>query len=139
MTEFETVDIDKNACKFQYTFEEGDDLNPNKIFFKVFSIPEESMRWYSYTLTIIDEDFAKNEMMTNNGYTEFSKKGIPEKMIEIASDILQKSIISSPTIPVAEGGDYLVESSYKVWERLMAVNDKVSLDEQNNHFIIDFN
>ena len=42
------------------------------------------MKWYSHTFIFINQTL-KSENMNNNGYAEFSKKGIPEKIIEIAS------------------------------------------------------
>ena len=89
MQQFETIDIDNNVCKFQYSMEYGDELNSDKVYFKVFSIPEKQERWFSYTFKIIGNDVAKSETMTNNDCIEFAKKGIPEKIIEIASSVLK--------------------------------------------------
>lgn len=132
MEQFETIDIDNNPCKFQYLVENGDELEPDKVHFKIFSIPKDPMRWFSYTFKIIDGDIAKGEMMTNNGYKEFAKKGIPEKVIEIASSVLARKIISSPTNPQA--GDYLVGPSYKAWGRLVENNVNAYLNENKGYF-----
>lgn len=132
MTQFETIDIDQNLCQFQYSVEYGDELNPDKVYFRVFSIPENPIRWFSYTCKIINENVAKGEMLNSNLNIEFEKKGIPERIIEIASIFLKKTIISSPTIPQA--GDYLVGSSRKAWERLVENNKNATLKEENNYF-----
>ncbi len=136
MEEFETIDIDNNHCQFQYEIEYGDELYPDKVYFKVFSIPQDPMRWFSYTFSILDNNTAKGEMMTNNGYDEFAKKGIPEKIIEIASTELKRTIISSPTTPQA--GDYLVRPSFKAWERLTANNENEILNETNSRFQLNY-
>lgn len=136
MEELITIDIDGNECRFQYLVECGDILSPNEVIFKVFSIPEDPMRWFSYRLIIIDNQTAKGEMMSNNSCIEFSKKGIPEKIIEKAAEKLERDIISSPTNPQA--GDYLVGPSYSAWLRLAKQNDFAYLDEENHRFILTY-
>ncbi|WP_298543642.1 hypothetical protein [uncultured Aquimarina sp.] len=134
MEELNTIDIEGNECRFQYVIEYGDVLNPHEVTFKVFSIPQDPMRWFSYRLNIIDDQTAKGEMMTTNSCAEFAKKGIPERIIEKAAEKLERNIISSPTI--AQEGDYLVGPSYSVWLRLTEQNDSASLDEENHRFIL---
>jgi hypothetical protein len=132
MNKLRTIDTNNNLCEFQYKVEYGDELNPDLVYFKVFTIPENPMRCFSYTFKIIDSSTAKGEMMTNNGCIEFSQKGIPEKIIEIASHYLQKNIISSPLNPQA--ADYLVGPSKKAWERLVANNENANLNEYSGNF-----
>jgi hypothetical protein len=110
MEEFITNDIDGNECRFQFEVEYGDELNEDEVTFKVFSIPPNLMRWFSYRLKLIDSNTAKGEMMTINSCVEFSKKGIPEKIIEKAAEVLERNIISSPTN--GQAGNYLVGPSY---------------------------
>lgn len=136
MEELVTIDIEGNECRFQYMVEYGDVLNPNEVIFKVFSIPEDQMRWFSYRLIIIDNQTAKGEMMTSNSCVEFAKKGIPERIIEKAAERLERNIISSPTIP--QVGDYLVGPSYSAWLRLTQQNDFANLDEENHRFILTY-
>jgi hypothetical protein len=132
MEEFETIDMDNNLCRFQYKKEDGDTLNPDNVYFKVFSIPADPMRWFSYTFRIVDDHTAKGEMMTNHGYEEFAKKGIPEKIIEIAAAVLKRTIVSSPITPQA--GNYLTNASYKAWKRLIAMNENALLNEAEDRF-----
>ncbi|PIY12264.1 MAG: hypothetical protein COZ18_02455 [Flexibacter sp. CG_4_10_14_3_um_filter_32_15] len=131
MTEFETVDIDDNICQFQYV-KELNDLD-NEVTFKVYSIPLNEMRWFSYRVKIINEDLIKSEHLSINYNTEFSKKGIPEKIIEIASSELNSNIQSSPIS--FQNGNYLTEPSRKAWERLVARNENAVLDSENDCFI----
>jgi hypothetical protein len=132
MEEFETIDIENNYCRFQYHIEFGDELEPDNVHFKVFLIPQNSTRWFLYTFKILDEYTAKGETMTNHGYSEFSKKGIPEKIIEIAAETLNRKIISSPVTP--EAGNYLVETSLKVWERVVEKNKNATFNETEGYF-----
>jgi hypothetical protein len=134
MEELITIDINRNECRFQYTFEFGDELSPDKVTFRVFSIPLDEMRWFSYDVKILDEQTAKGEMMTINQNIEFAKKGIPERIIEKAAMHLERNIISSPTI--AQAGDYLVGPSYAAWQRLTEQNQGAILDEENHRFIL---
>lgn len=137
MIEMETIDLHNNNCHFQYFVELGDELRPDEITFKVYSIPKEELRWFSYKLKIIDNNIAKSEMMNNNSNFEFSKKGIPEKIIEIAADHLERSVISSPINP--KMGDFLVPQAIKAWERLIKQNNKVRKDEENGCYILEYN
>lgn len=132
MNEFETIDIDYNRCQFQYIFEYENDSNFQTVHFRVFSIPANKTRWFLYSFRLIDNHTAKGEMVTNNGYVEFAKKGIPEKIIEIASIVLNRKIISSPIEPQA--GDYLVGPSYKAWLRLVEINNRARLNEVDGYF-----
>jgi hypothetical protein len=75
-------------------------------------------------------------MMTTNLCEEFSKKGIPERIIKKAAEQLERNIISSPTI--AQAGDYLVGPSYSAWQRLSEQNELANLDEENHRFILTY-
>jgi hypothetical protein len=137
MEQFETIDVDNNICQFQYSVEYSDKSNPSEVYFRVFSIPENPLRWFSYILKIIDHKIAKSEIMTINDNLEFAKKGIPEKMIEIASLLLKRKIISSPIIPKA--GDFLIGSSTITWESLVKNNKNASLNEKRKCFELNYN
>jgi len=133
MVEFNTIDINGTINKFQYSFEKGDELNPDKVIFKVYSIPYDELKWFSYRLKIIDDTFAKSELLDNNGNEEFKRKGIPEKIIEIASKTLQRNIISSPI--TFNPGNYLVPPARKAWERLVKHNSNVFYSKEQDCFV----
>lgn len=131
MTEFETLDIKGDSCQFQYV-KEINDLD-DEVTFKVFSIPLNEMRWFSYRVKIINEKTVKSEHLSINGNNEFAKKGIPERIIEIASSEINSDIYSSPIS--FQNGNYLTEPSRKAWERLVAQNENAVLDTENDCFI----
>ncbi|GHN02083.1 hypothetical protein WSM22_35720 [Cytophagales bacterium WSM2-2] len=130
MQSFQTTDIGGNQCTFQYEVV-IDEFDSNEITFRVFSMKIDPMRWFSYRFKILNKTTAKGEMATCNDNSEFSRKGIPEKIIEIAAQHLNRSIISSPLNPVA--GDYLVGPSVKMWERLVVQNGNACRTDE--HFI----
>ncbi len=131
MTPFETIDIDGNIRQYQYSFEHIE--YSDDILFKVFSIPSDEMRWFSYKVRVLNSNLAKGELLSINGNTEFSKKGIPEKIIQIASFELNSDIQSSPI--TFQDGNYLTPPSRKAWERLVAQSENAFLDSENDCFI----
>lgn len=92
MEQFETIDINKNICIFQYEYDEidKDDLDRSIIEFKIYSIPADPFKWFLYRFLLLDENTAKGEMMDANNNDEFRKKGIPEQIIQIASKTLKE-------------------------------------------------
>ncbi len=129
MPEFETTDISGEICRFQYIIENSND---GKILFKIYSIPKNEMRWFTHTFIFLNQTL-KSENMSNNGYSEFSKKGIPEKIIEIASSEFNSDVISSPITP--QPGNFLVDTSFKVWQRLVLQNKNSHQDNFKDRFM----
>jgi hypothetical protein len=123
MKEFSTIDIFGNPQIFQYLFDYNE--LDNEVTFKVFSIPVNEMCWFSYRLKLLNKVIAKSEHMSNNNCPEFAKMGIPERIIEIASQELNMDIQSSPINP--QSGNFLIPASKKAWERLILKN-------KNGHF-----
>jgi len=130
MVEFSTVDIDGEICLFQYS-NETNELS-DEVTFKVYSIPLNRLLWFSYRVKILDVTLAKSEQLTINGNTEFAKKGIPEKIIQIDSHEL-KTHIKSSSISFQQG-DYLIPSACKAWKRLVIQSENAVLDLENNCF-----
>jgi hypothetical protein len=90
------------------------------------------MRWFTHTFIFLNQTL-KSENMSNNGYSEFSKKGIPEKIIEIASSEFNSDVISSPITP--QPGNFLVDTSFKVWQRLVLQNKNSHRDNFKDRFM----
>lgn len=103
------------------------------MLFKVFSIPLNEMRWFSYRVRIINDTLIKSEHLSINENSEFAKKGIPEKIIQIASSELNRDIQSSSI--TFKNGNYLTPPSKKAWERLVAQCENAFLDSKNDCFI----
>jgi len=131
VTEFETTDIKGVVCRFQYSFENGYD--DSEIIFKIYAIPFNEMRWFSYKVKVIHQGLVKNENWSHNNNLEFSKKGIPEKIIQIASSELNCDVMSSPR--TFRHGNFCSPPSQKAWERLVAQNENAILDIENDCFI----
>jgi hypothetical protein len=131
MTIFETFDIDGEIRQYQYSFEHIE--YSDDVLFKVFSIPLDEIRWFSYRVKIINSTLAKSEQFSNFGNSEFAKKGIPEKIIQIASSELNRDIKSSPI--TFQDGNYLTPPSRKAWERLVLQCENAYLDTVKDCFI----
>ncbi len=132
MREFETLDINNKKCRFQYSIEQDGEY----ITFRVFSIPMNELEWFQYTVKIINSHLAKSETFTHNYKMEFSKKGIPEKIVEIASNYLKRSIVSSPKSP--KPGDFIIPAAIKAWDRLILQNSNARYDKANDCFILEW-
>jgi hypothetical protein len=131
MKKFSTIDINGNSHTFQY-LTDFNDLD-DEVTFRVFSIPANEMRFFSYRVKIINNNIAKGEQFSNFGNSEFIKKGIPEKIIQIASSELNRDIKSS--LITFQEGNYLTPPSRKAWERLVAESENAFLDSENDCFI----
>lgn len=134
MTEFYTTDINGNKCTFQYIIEQGDILNEGTVNFKVYAVPKNDYEWFSYKFQRVDENTLKGMVMTVNGNSDFRKKGIPERIIEIAQEIYNVNVISSSLSP--NPPDYLVGPSKNAWERLCNQNPNAKVDVENDCFIL---
>ena len=132
MIEISTVDIDGHFSRFQYS-QKTVELSDDEVIFKVYSIPQDEIRWFSYKVKTLNETLAKSEHLSINGNIEFAKKGIPERIIQIASSELNRDIQSSP-ISYQEG-NYLTPASKKAWERLVIQSNNATLDIENDCFI----
>lgn len=67
-------------------------LDSSDIFLNSFL---DEMLWFSYKVRILKNNLAKNKHLSINNNLEFAKKGIPEKIIQIASSELNRDIQSS--------------------------------------------
>lgn len=132
MTEFSTIDIYGNTQRFQYLIEFSE--LDNEVTFRVFTIPANELRWFSYRLKLLSKLIAKSEHMSNNNSPEFAKMGIPERIIEIASLELNVDIKSSPINP--QNGNFLIPASKKAWERLILINKNAHFDTEQGCFYL---
>lgn len=135
MTIFQTVGKDGMVYKFQYKIEPDRTAEGTSYTFSVYLIPPDDNISYQHTFKRISPTILHSSEMTNNGNPQFSKKGIPEKIIEIAADIYNCDIISSPLIP--DEDKFLTPNSQKVWERLVCSNPNAKKDEGKGYFILE--
>ena len=93
----------------------------------------DEIRWFSYKVLVVNSNLAKGELLSINGNTEFSKKGIPEKIIKITSFELNSDIQSSSI--TFQYGNYLTPQSRKALARLEVQIESAYLDTVNDYFI----
>lgn len=77
--------------------------------------------WFEFSVTKIDATTGKITSMAHNYVPEYMAKGIPEKMIEEASNILNLEIISSSNKAAHKilGAEWRSIDGGKPWKRLV--------------------
>ena len=125
---------ERKVYDFDFDVEENNTSNPATITFRVYSIPRNIHRHFEYTFSILDEETAKGETADHHNLEEFVQKGLPEKIIEIASEVLNRDIKSSPITP--QPGNFLIAASKKAWERLIQTNPYAEKDLANDCFVL---
>ncbi len=135
MKKFVAIDHDVNENPFQYTIHEDFLDGKRRVTFMVYSFPLNPDEFFEYTFKFIDERTLKGEFVGHNGYPEFTKKGLPEKIIEIASEEFKCNVESSPFQNPSDG-NFLIEASQKAWERLVKSNPRARVDETRKVYVL---
>ena len=134
MAQFRTLVYERKVYDFDFDVEENNTSNPATITFRVYSIPRNPDRFFKYTFSILDNETVKSETADHHDLEEFKQKGLPEKILEIASEILNRDIKSSPI--TFQRGNFLIPAAKKAWERLVLTNPNAEKDELNDCFIL---
>lgn len=122
-----TVGIGGTTHKFQWQMNPDDRSNPGEFTFFVYEMTRNELKFYSHTFKVLRDGTYQSDAMNNNGHSAFEKKGIPEKILEVASGIFKKDIRSSNI--VMRPGDFMINASQKAWDRLVSANAKASKRE----------
>ena len=131
MEKIKCFDKDNTVKYFVYSVEKGEppeyeDREEEKEYqkwsFKVM-MPNNTndSQWFDFEVTEVDDNIGKVTVMNHNNYSNFKGKGIPDKMIEEASGLLEKTIISSSNnanFKLSET-EFRSLDATKVWERLV--------------------
>ena len=120
----EIICKDKNEIenRFLYNLEDKCDFE-QKWIFRIIPAEIEVDNWFEFTITKTSNNKGKVTQMKHQNMPEYVAKGIPEKMIEESSAVLQLEIISSTNIESAKSFDteWRTPQATKVWERLVAL------------------
>lgn len=127
------VDKSGKANEFKYTIEFSDEDDFQKISYRVISADINTDDWFAFSLVRINDSTGKIYAMNNNNVPELTRKGIPEKLIEITTIQFNSTIISSSNNPKSKQLDteWRTVAANKVWDRLVADN-KAKYDSQLN-------
>ena len=123
----EILCIDKSGVenKFLYNLEQSD--FEQRWIFRIIPAMAEVDKWFEFAVTKTSNGMGKVTQMTHQNMPEYIAKGIPEKMIEESSSVLNLQVISSTNIESAKsfGTEWRTREATKVWERLVALGKSV--------------
>lgn len=121
MNEIVCVGKDGLETSFEYSMENAtDEVGNEKWVFRVYEINVARTYWFEFSITRVDETTGKVTTMDNMRMPQFMARGIPDRMIEEASSVLELSIVSSsnhPDYKVFEN-EWRTPNATQVWERL---------------------
>ncbi|GHB54648.1 hypothetical protein [Persicitalea jodogahamensis] len=106
---------------FKYARETSKENGNIKWIFKIKPSDLDETDWFEFSITKINETMGKVTTMLHNYLEVYVAKGIPEKMIEEASQVLNLRIISSSNNPKFKsfGNESRSSGADKVWKRLV--------------------
>ena len=129
----ECVANDGNLNPFRYSIEESEEQGKIKWVFKVIPFDMNTTDWYEFSVALIDDKIGKVVVMNNRNMPEYKGKGITEKMIAIANDVLGIKIISSTNNPEFKSLDpeWRTDAATIIWKRLIE-KDAAEYDEEKD-------
>lgn len=127
-----TVGIGGTGHLFQWQMDPNDISNHGEITFFVYENPPNAHEFYTHTFIVLKDGSYQSVMMNNNGFPAFAKKGIPEMILETASNIFKKDIKSSSTKMLP--GNFMTRASQKAWDRLVLTNPRAT--KLSDHYLL---
>ena len=106
---------------FSYSIEESEINGFKKWIFRIVPQNLEFTDWFEFSVVELGNGVGKVITMNTNFKKEYSAKGIPDKMIEEASNKLELNIISSTNKKAHKflDNEWRTEAASKVWNRLV--------------------
>ncbi len=118
MPNFDCVGRDGVTRTFRYEYDK--DQFQDEWNFRVFSVPAPaSGEFFDLSVAKIVDDMVRVIAVAHHNEPAYVAKGIPEALLPIVKQVLNKQVISSPTGGQA-GNVYRTPAATKVWERLCA-------------------
>lgn len=119
----EVVCIDKNGLTntFKYSLETSEENGNPKWVFRIMPEDLEAIDWFEFSITKVNDSIGKVTAMAHNNLPVYIAKGIPDKMIEEAHQVLNLEITSSSNKPSAKSfeNEWRAPDADKVWNRLI--------------------
>ncbi|MBK7762044.1 MAG: hypothetical protein IPI46_01560 [Bacteroidetes bacterium] len=118
----EIICTDRNGIQnqFKYSIEESEENGKVKWIFRVMPFDLISTDWFEFAITVINPTIGKVTVMDNRNMVQYRGKGITEKMIEEAANVLELTIISSTNNPQNKSlsTEWRTPAADIIWERL---------------------
>jgi hypothetical protein len=119
----EIVCTDRNGNQnlFKYSLDESDEDGNAKWIFRVMPFDLNATDWFEFGITVINPTIGKVTMMNNRNMVQYKGKGITEKLIEEAANVLGLTIISSTNNPKTKSllTEWRSEAAGVIWKRLI--------------------
>lgn len=116
------TDRNGNQNRFKYSMNESEENGNVKWVFRVMPFDLNANDWYEFAITVVNPTVGKVTVMDNRNKIEYRGKGISEKMIEEAANVLGLTIISSTNNPEKKSLsiEWRTPAADVIWERLIA-------------------
>jgi hypothetical protein len=121
-TEIVCTDKNGNQNQFKYCRDKSEENGRIKWVFRVMPFDLNATDWFEFAITVISPTFGKVTLMNNRNMVQYRGKGITERMIQEAANVLGLTIISSTNIPQKKSlsTEFRSSAADVIWERLKA-------------------
>lgn len=126
MNEIICTGKDGIETSFVYSKEDTtDEVGNEKWDFRVYEINVAQTYWFEFGITRVNGTTGKVTTMDNMGKPQFIAMGIPDRMIEEASNVLELTIVSSSNNSEFKffGNEWRSPKATNVWKRLAKINN----------------
>lgn len=120
-TEIICIDRNGNQNSFKYSMDESEESGKVKWVFRVMPHDLNATDWFEFAITVINPTVGKITVMDNINMVQYRGKGITEKMIEVAANVLGLTIISSTNKPEKKSlsTEWRTPAADIIWKRLI--------------------
>lgn len=131
----EIICTDRNGIQnqFKYSIEESEENGKVKWIFRVMPFDLIATDWFEFAITVINPTIGKVTVMDNRNMVQYRGKGITEKMIEEAANVLGLTIISSTNNPQKKSllTEWRTPAADIIWGRLIT-QGRATYNEQDD-------
>jgi hypothetical protein len=120
-TEIKCTDRNGSPSQFKYSMDESEEEGNVKWVFRVMPFDLNASDWYEFAITVINPTVGKVTVMDNRDLVQYRGKGITEKMIEEAANVLGLTVISSTNKSQKKLllTEWRTPAATKIWNRLL--------------------
>ena len=132
-TEIICIDRNGNQNPFKYSMDESEESGKVKWVFRVMPHDLNAADWFEFAITVINPTVGKITVMDNRNMVQYRGKGITEKLIEEAANVLGLTIISSTNNPLKKSlsTEWRTPAADIIWGRLIT-QGRATYNEQDD-------